>query len=431
VLVLAIVFAVGLGLRLDYAIRAPHQPVYDAQAYARIAEAISEGEGFTQGPQAQQLHLQDASNYTPGLPLLIAGVYEVRGGANETAARILLALLSSLAIPLTFFLGKRLGGPLVGSIAVVPVAVYPALLEYSGMLMTEPLGTTLLAGMVLAFLGAWEGSRRWPWALAGLLLGAMAMLRPEYLLLFAVLPAIALLRLHKEGGLTWSRAAPVALMAGCACLVVLPWTIRNFVVLDRFVPLSTGGGQILYQGSYLPAGPDPERMGPVFLDEHRWIRRELAPWPGPIYRGQAVTSLAAHEHPGESTDRALTKMAIDAYADAATERPLELTSFLVRKAWHGWTAPARTVMRFPVWRALQLALLLAAAVGLAIGLARRRFDVLVLGAILLTITLVQVFYIASPRRVLVLLPEVSALAAFGLIWCAARVRGDSLARWLR
>jgi 4-amino-4-deoxy-L-arabinose transferase-like glycosyltransferase len=429
-LVLSIVFAVGLGLRLDYAIRAPNEPVYDARAYARIATAISEGEGFTQGPQTQRLHLQPASNYTPGLPLLVAGVYEVRGGPNEMAARILLALLSSLAIPLAFFLGKRLGGPLAGSLAAIPVTIYPALLEYSGMLMTEPLGTTLLAATILAFLRAWEGPRRWPWALAGLLLGAMAMLRPEYLLLLAVLPAIALLRLGREnGGLTWSRVAPVALTVGCACLVVLPWTVRNFVVLDRFVPLSTGGGQVLYQGSYLPAGPDPEQMGPVFLDEHPEIRRELAPWPGPIYRGQAVAALAARLHPGENTDQALTKMALRAYADTAVEQPLTLASFVVRKVWHGWTAPARGVMRFPVWRVLQLALLLAAAVGLVVGLARRRFDAFVLGAILLTITLVQATYIASPRRTLVLLPEVSALAAFGLAWCASWVRGDSLARW--
>jgi 4-amino-4-deoxy-L-arabinose transferase-like glycosyltransferase len=421
----------GLGLRLDYAIRAPNEPVYDARAYARIATAISEGEGFTQGPQTQRLHLQAASNYTPGLPLLVAGIYKMRGSPDETTARILLALLSSLAIPLTFFLGKRLGGPLAGSIAAVPVAIYPALLEYNGMLMTEPLGTTLLAATALAFLRAWEGPQRWPWGLTGLLMGAMAMLRPEYLLLVGALPAIALLRLGKENSLTWGRTAPVALMVGCACLVVLPWTVRNFVVLDRLVPLSTGGGQVLYQGSYLPADPDPEQMGPVFLEEHPGIRHELAPWPGPIYRGQAVAALAARLHPGENTDQALTKMAVRAYADAAVEQPLTLASFVIRKVWHGWTAPARGVMRFPVWRVLQLALLLAAAAGLLVGLVRRRFDAFVLGAILLTITLVQATYISSPRRTLVLLPEVSALAAFGLTWCASRVRGDSLARWRR
>lgn len=427
-LVLAIALATGLGLRLDYAISAPNQPVYDARAYSRIASALSDGEGFTQGPQARHLHLQDALNYTPGLPLLVAGVYQVRGVSDQRAARILLALLSSLAIPLAFFLGKRLAGPPAAIVAALPVAIYPALLDYNGMLMTEPLGTALLAAALFAFLWAAQGSQWRRWALAGLLMGAMAMLRPEYLLLVAVLPVIAVLRLRKGSGFSWRAVAPAALMAGCACLVILPWTIRNLVILDRFVPLSTGGGQILYQGSYLRAGPDPERIGPVFLQQYPWIRRRLAPWPGPIYRGQAVAALAAREYPGESADQALTKMAIQAYTNAATQQPLSLMSFLAGKVWLAWTAPARGVMRLPVWRALQLALLLAASVGLVVGLVRRCFEVAVLAAVLLTVTLVQAVYIASPRRTLVLLPEVSALAGLGLTWCVTRLRAS---RWPR
>ena len=426
-LVVAVITLAGLGLRLDYAVRAPNHPVYDAQAYARIARSLHEGDGFTQGPEARPLHLQAATNYAPGLPLLIAGLYEVRGGDDERAARIVLALLSSLAIPLAYLLGRRLAGPPAGTIAAIPVAIYPALLEYSGMLMTEPLGTTVLAATVIAFLGARAGPRLWPWACAGALLGAMAMLRPEYLLLVPVLFALAMLRADRPSG-RWARLRPAALLAGCALLVVLPWTIRNLVVLDRLVPVSTGGGQILYQGSYVRAGPDPERIGPVFLAEHPWIRRRLAPWPGPIYRGQAVAALAAREHPGENTDAALTGMAARAYLDAATDEPLTLAGFIAGKVWFAWTAPVRSVMEFPPWRALQLILLVGAAAGLLLGLARRRFDVIVLGSVLLTVTLVQALYIASPRRTLVLLPEVSALAGLGLTWGASRLRQALRAR---
>lgn len=419
------VFAVGLGLRLDYAIRAPHHPVDDARAYARIARSVYDGEGFTQGSGSGRRHLQPASNYTPGLPLLTVGFYELRGAPDEEAARIFLALLSSLAVPLAFFLGKRLGGPNAGLIATVPTAIYPALLEYSGMLMTEPVGTALLAATLLAFLRACETKRLRAWGGAGLLLGALAMLRPEYVVLIAMLSAIALLRLRCEGGLTRRGLAPVALMVICACLVVLPWTIRNLVVFDRFVPLSTGGGQVLFQGSYIPAGPDPERIGPVFLTRHPWIRRELGPQPGPIYRGQAVALLAARLHPGENTDAALRGMAVDAYVNAATERPLTLTGFVAGKVWLAWTTPARGVMRLPPWRVLQLALLIAAAIGLVVGLARRSFEAVVLGALILVVTLVQATFIASPRRTLMLLPEISALAGLGLTWCVARARETS------
>ncbi len=254
------------------------------------------------------------------------------------------------------------------------------------------------------------------------------MLRPEYSVLIPLLPVLGALRLRRDlGRLGRGSLLGPALALGFACLAVLPWTVRNFVVFDRLVPISTGGGQVLYEGSYLPAGPDPERIAPVFLSHYPWIRRELAPQPGPIYRGQAVALLAAREHPGENTDSALRGMAFDAYGRALVHEPLRLGGFLAGKAWLAWTDPARGVMRFPLWRAMQIALLLAAAVGLAVGLIRRSFEAVVFAAVATAFTLVQIAFIASPRRTLVLTPELAALAGLGLAWSVARLRGDSLA----
>jgi len=417
------IFALGLGLRLDYAIRAPNHPVDDARAYARISSALHRGEGFTQGDGPGYRHLQAASNYSPGLPLLTAGLYAVRGAADEEAARIVFALLGSLAIPLAFLLGRRLGSPDAGLIAALPVAIHPALLEYGGMLMTEPLASAVLAGALLCLLRADELRRPLPWIGAGLLLGVLAMLRPEYSVLILLLPALALLRLYREqGGFRRSILPGPALALGFACLVVLPWTIRNFAVFDRLVPISTGGGQILYEGSYIPAGPNPERIAPVFLAQHPWIRRELGPQPGPIYRGQAVALLAAREHPGEDPDVALRGMALDAYGHALAHEPLRLTGFLAGKAWLAWTDPARDVMRAPLWRGAQLLLLLAAAVGLAVGLVRRSFEAVLFATVFVAFTLVQMAFIASPRRTLVLTPELGALAGLGVTWSIARLR---------
>lgn len=407
-------FLLGLGLRLDYAVRAPHHPVDDARAYARISQALYAGEGYTQGEGNE--HLQSASNYQPGLPLLVTAIYELRGEPDQEAARIVLALLSSLAVLFAFFLGRRLAGPGAGVMAAGAVAVYPALLEYSGMLMTEPLGTALLGGMALLFLHARERTALWPWAVAGLALGALVMLRPEYLPLVVVLPLLALAPWGRGGPLARPLLARAALMTGCACLVLLPWTVRNFVAFDRVVPVSTGSGQVLYAGSYLRAGPDPEAISADVLERYPWIRRELGPAPGPIYRGQALAALAEREHPGENTDTALQGMAIDAYADAAWHEPLELAGFVAGKVWFGWTDPARGVIRFPLWRALQIALLVFGAVGLVAGLARRRFDVAAIAAILLVETLVQAIFIASPRRTLTLLPLTAALAGAGIAW---------------
>jgi 4-amino-4-deoxy-L-arabinose transferase-like glycosyltransferase len=402
----------GLGLRLDYAIRAPQHPVDDARTYARISRALFSGEGYTQGSGFEQL--QSASNYQPGLPLLVTGLYQLRGAADEEAARIVLALASALAVPFAFLIGRRLAGVGAGLLAAAATAVYPALLEYTGMLMTEPIGTALLAGMVLLYLQAREGARAWRWAACGVAIGALAMLRPEYLLFVPVLPLLTLLPWRANGGRARLRLA--ALMAACACLVVLPWTVRNYVAFERLVPISTGGGQVLYEGSYVDAGPDPEDLTAKLLARYPWIRLQLGPLPGPIYRGQAVAALAHRRHPGENTDAALTGMAIDAYADAAVHEPLRLAGFLAGKVSLAWTDPARGVMRSPVWRTLQIALLLSAAVGLLVGLARRRPEAIAIGSILLIVTLVQATFIASPRRTLTLLPLIAALAGAGALF---------------
>src|SRR3982751_4868461 len=83
---LVAVLLLGLGLRLNEAWDG-RAPVYDAAAYAAIAANLEEGEGFTVGPQATQ----PSSNYSPGLPLLVAGMYAVTGGEHERFARVVLA----------------------------------------------------------------------------------------------------------------------------------------------------------------------------------------------------------------------------------------------------------------------------------------------------------------------------------------------------
>jgi hypothetical protein len=197
---LVAIVLLGLGLRVGEAWDG-RAPVYDAQAYAAIAANLSEGDGFTVGAQATQ----PSSNYSPGLPLLVAGLYEVTGGVHERLARVVLAVVGALSIFFAYALGRRLGPRVVkkggcsphNSPVVWPalagalgVAIYPALLEYQGMLMSEPLAAALLSSGVLAGLWAWDGGwARWLWP--GMLFGALAMVRPEYLGV-AVLVALAI-----------------------------------------------------------------------------------------------------------------------------------------------------------------------------------------------------------------------------------------------
>jgi hypothetical protein len=449
---LVAILLLGVGLRVGYAWDG-RAPVYDAQAYAAIAANLEEGNGFTVGRGATQ----PSSNYSPGLPLFVAGLYEATGGAHERLARVVLALVGALSVLFAYGIGRRLTGLLtrrprrpgsseVGAAAgergrvvknppravenspsVVPgllgalaVAVYPALLEYQGMLMSEPLAAALLSGGVLAALWAWDGG----WVrllLPGALFGALAMVRPEYLgiaLLVALVIAVRRIRDDWRGSLL--RAA---VFLGAALVVIAPWSIRNAVALDRSAPISTGGGQVLYAGTYLPSDGDPEKVGAEVVRENPDL---FAPQDAQRLRLEQILARLAHaRHPETETDKALSKMGKEQLWDDISDEPVEYAGFVATKVGRIWSHPARDVMRGLPWIVLQWALVLLGLAGLAILAWLRRWEALLLATIFLAITAISALLVASPRRVLVLVPLLAPLAAAALTWLTGWSRSAS------
>ncbi len=410
---LVAILLLGLGLRGAEAWDG-RSPVYDAQGYARIAANLEQGEGFTLGPTATQ----PASNYSPGLPLLVGAAYELGGGVHERSARLLLALIGSLAMLFAYLIGRRLGGPLAGLIAAAAVAIYPALLEYQGMLMSEPLAATLLSGAVLAMLWAADADRRrrW-WLLPGALFGALILTRPEYL---AISIPIAVVVFAREGRDGWRRCLPdAALMLLGLTIVVAPWTIRNAIALDRFVPVSTGGGQVLFAGSYLPSGGDPERVGEEVLERHPGLQRQL---PADARLEQILAALAAQRYQAMETDAALARMGRERLWNDISEQPLDYAGFVAAKLSRIWSHGPRDVMREPAWQAFHWALVALGLLGLVLLAVQRRWEALLIGIVLLAVTATGALLVASPRRVLVTIPLVAALAGVGIAWAATSMR---------
>ncbi len=246
-------------------------PVYDAAAYAAIAANLERGDGFTVGAAATQ----PSSNYSPGLPLLVAGA--LRGDAaasHERLARVLLALFGTLSVLFAYLLGRRLcrlltlpgyrransATVVAGLIGAAAVAVYPALLEYQGMLMGEPLAATLLSGAVLAMLWAADRERigRAGWLARGAARRAGAgPARVPGRRLPAGAGGVRSLRPRRLA----ARARPGRVLLAGVAVVVAPWTVRNAVALDRFGADLDRRWQVLFAGTYLPSGGDPERVG--------------------------------------------------------------------------------------------------------------------------------------------------------------------------
>jgi hypothetical protein len=439
---LVAILLLGLGLRVGEAWDG-RAPVFDAAAYAAIARHLDEGDGFTVGAKATQ----PSSDYSPGLPLFVAGIYKVTGGVHERLARLVLAAIGALAPLFAYLLARRLsrphdlGSPLgdkghgvgtravvAGLIAALAVAIYPATIEYTGMLMTEPLAATLLAGAMLAILWAADGAApaagggprsAWRWLVPGLTLGALALVRPEYLAIGLLLAVLIFLRQGLQ--LPWRRAllAGVVVVLGIV-VAVAPWTIRNAIALDRFVAVSTGGGQVLYAGTYLPSDGNPEKVGAAVVAEHPGLF-------GPdavedLRLEQILARLAERTYPGLEPDEALSKMGKEQLRDDIEHHTGEYLGFVAAKIGRIWSHGPRAVMREPVWEALHWALLGLGLLGLALLAYRRRWEALLIGAVFLAITLISALLVASPRRVLVLVPLLAACAGVAAVWLATDAR---------
>jgi hypothetical protein len=401
----------------------------DEAAYGRIATTLSDGGGYGDS------EMRDPYQWAPGAPVLFALAHDVGGGWIHAGFRIQAAywaqaLIGTLAIGVAFLLAAlaagAVGAPapiaIAGLAAAAGVAFYPPLVAAAGSQLSEPLGALLLLAACGA-LAAAQRRRRLPWlALCGALLG-MAVLARADLLLAPVLAAVIVAWRVAPGTRALSRLAGAGVVLAASIAVIGPWVVAASVAQRRFVPVSDGGASALYIGTFLPG--DGTLIG---------LKRELAPetrraHPGtrgePAFRIPALIVLktVAERHPGVPKRVALRRETSRNLRDYALGRPGAFLAMMGRKAGRMWLWPSRSTLRDGVWsgtlgRILHLVLLVAAVLGLAAGLWRRRDPVLLLvAAIAVYSTLLNAVLIAEARHNLPLLPALYAAGAAG--WAIA------------
>ncbi|HSK48870.1 MAG TPA: hypothetical protein VK889_00085 [Solirubrobacterales bacterium] len=435
-IVLAAVLVLGLGLRAYRVAEPLATPGDDARAYYALAKSLYV-EGSFGGPD-----FRDSSDWSPGAPLLYAASFYATGGAREGVARIVEALLGVGAIAIVFLLGRRLAVPAAppragpgidaasatGLIAAFGAAVYPPFIHSTGALMSEPPAIFTLPAAVLAFLWASERERLRAWLLPGLLFGLTALIRPEYLLVGLAFVVLAGFRVGLARG--WRPGVAGAALVLAAMLVpIVPWTVRNTVVLDRVVPISTGGGKALYTGTYLPADGEYQRVKALLVK--RYLGRDLEPGsealdavdPTPLF-----DRVARERHPELPRDSALGKVGKENLSKYFGEDPLGYAAMTVRKVWRMWSGGIGEAMSSTPGRVVQvLIVLLGLAGAVLLALRGRWWRLVALGTPIVLVTAVGAASLAAPRRNEVLMTLVFPLAALALTSAAAAL--SSPRRW--
>jgi 4-amino-4-deoxy-L-arabinose transferase-like glycosyltransferase len=138
-------------------------------------------------------------------------------------------------------------------VAAAPAVLHPGLVVYA-VHKLHPLSfdALFLALTVLAVLRLAPVAAVGAYGRAGILLGVATLTRPT-VAAFA-LPAALWLSWVVPSNRRRLAVAGVAVFLGAATLVVLPWTLRNYVVLHRFVFITTDTAELFGAGQ-------PERNG--------------------------------------------------------------------------------------------------------------------------------------------------------------------------
>jgi len=416
-ILLAAILVLGFGLRAYRVVEPLGAPGDDAHAYYALSKALYE-EGSYGGPS-----FRDASDWSPGAPLLYAAAFYATGGPREGTARIVELLLGLAAVVVVYLLGRRLNCRPAGLIAAFGVAVYSPFIHSTGALFSEPPAIFTLPAAVLAFLWASDAgaTRALKWLVPGFLFGLTALIRPEYLLVGVAFAVLAAIRIGRERG--WQPG-----LAGAALLVVallapiVPWTVHNQIVLDRTVPISTGGGKALYVGTFLPADGEYRRVKARLAQ--RYLNRDLPPDSAVLERVDPTPLFdrVAERYPDLPRDSALGKIGRQNLDKYFGEDPLGYLAMTVRKVWRMWSGGVGEAMSSAPGRFIQVLIVLLGLGGLGVLAMRRRWWGLVAMATpIVLVTAVGAASLAAPRRNEILMTLIFPLAGVALARAGAAV----------
>jgi 4-amino-4-deoxy-L-arabinose transferase-like glycosyltransferase len=246
----AALFAFALIVRLAYVGLYPQLPVSaDARDYDLLAESIGTGRGFVdQAGRAESLR-------APLYPYFLAAIYRLFG-KDTTLVRIAQGVVGATVPLLTLMVARRHFGDTVAWVAAGAAAVYPALVAYCGLLLTETLSTFLACLVALTTSILWRRRTALRAIAAGLSLGAATLCRAEWMTVaFVFIAALATFRsrtpAEDDAGRVDLRTPLLVALVFASTLA--PWTVRNHRALGGFAPVTTDGWRTLWIATY-PGG---------------------------------------------------------------------------------------------------------------------------------------------------------------------------------
>lgn len=200
----------------------------------------------------------------PLYPYFLALLLKITG-SEYFWTRFLQMIISAGSVVLGYLLAREFFSERIARLTSIFYAIYGTMIFYEGMFLIPVLFIFLNLLAVLIIARNRDNPGKWPYFLAGLVFGLSAIARPNILL---VVPLMALWIFFHFRKRIETRLVIVLLLLffiGVG-LPIAPVTVRNYVVVDDFILISSQGGINLYLGNNTVAEGLTMMMPEIVLD---------------------------------------------------------------------------------------------------------------------------------------------------------------------
>jgi 4-amino-4-deoxy-L-arabinose transferase-like glycosyltransferase len=236
----------ALIIRVGYNAALSQELTFDEPFYNELVSNILNGKGYMFDLSAYHTSVpgQPTSFQEPVYPFFLTAIYAVVGQDNYLVARMIHAVVGAITVFFIGLLAKEAFNVRAGVLAGLIAAVYPSLIYFNRLLMTESIFIFVFVIAIWLWLKAIKtGSLRW-YFVTGIAFAICCLTRG---MLLWFMPFLLLMTLIFAREKRWIKA--VLLLIGLV-ICIAPWTIRNYAVHNAFVPITTKGGWNLYFYNY-------------------------------------------------------------------------------------------------------------------------------------------------------------------------------------
>jgi hypothetical protein len=319
VLVYALLLTAAFSFRVAVARLLATDTPDDGRVYAQIARNVLEQHAYSHETESPYL---PTLIRLPGYPLFIAGIYSIFGHGDNTAVRIVQALFDAASCALIALIAfywepdeRRKRRSSIAALALA--AVCPFTTIYVATILTETLTMFFAVAMCLTATLALRATTQRRvlglWVATGLIAGVAVLLRPDsglFALALGITLVVSVLGRPSDVNPGAKREELLyrslrtsylgAVFSLAFCLVLVPWTIRNYRVFHLFQPLAPAHAEM--PGEFVPRGYLSWLR--TWIDDSRYI--------GPVLWSLDTSSIKLDDIPDGAFDSAEEKQRVAA-----------------------------------------------------------------------------------------------------------------------